>query len=151
MIFVVMSLMAVFVVGLIAGRRFVNTSSWELFEFSGANFSEYVSFETERADDVISAVLTNVSESNVSHGAAFTLVKLTDEEAGKWRIFPFDDEVAFVGIELALLPGHGVRYTLTEDMLAYRLMAGQYRIVVDFSADGENFMQAWAGFELLER
>ncbi|MCL2225054.1 MAG: hypothetical protein FWB96_08835 [Defluviitaleaceae bacterium] len=152
MLFVGISLFAVFMVGTLMGRMptMIDISEWEIFEFANAAPPEYVIFTMEQTSQHISATLTNASaENEIAVAAAFILVKLVCETANEWRVFPFGSDVNFAAAETILPPGYGAQFVLTPEMLAADLLPGEYKIVTTIRKNNTK-TQAWAAFDLEE-
>jgi hypothetical protein len=150
MMFVAMSMMAVFVVGQIAGRMpaRIAVEEWELFEFTHTELPHGVDFIIEQEVGVIRGVLTNTGEENFGVGAEFALVKQVCAETDLWRRFPFADDVVFHATEMALSSGYRTIFSITEEMLATPLLPGEYKIVTTINMGDVDFRQVRALFSL---
>ena len=158
LVFVGMTMIMVFVLGQLFGNSpEIDINEWEIFKFSDANLPADIDFTIEQQPQHIDAILTNTHETiSQSVLTDFMLVKLTCEERGEWRIFPFQDNFQFAEnadtIGRSLPPGESFVFSLTEEMLAAPLLSGHYRIVVLLNpTSASRSRTVWAAFDLHER
>ncbi len=128
------ALVAVLSVGFAANRTTPdNSSDWDIYDFPNYLYDR-ATLVTEAevyppSFEAINAKLTNKEmEGGLRHGKKFTLVK---QSGNDWRIVPFAEGRIFTDEALNLAVGESYTYTITPDMLAGKLDAGNYRIITD--------------------
>ncbi|MCL1883615.1 MAG: hypothetical protein FWF81_07690 [Defluviitaleaceae bacterium] len=152
MVLVAVTFFAMFLIGHIVGRlmpRTVDVSEWEIFQFESPRNNIDYSFEVDIHNDYISVALINTGVENLLKYPGFTVVKQADYD--EWRVFPFSEETFFAAGLISLPPGLRATYELTENMLIFDFIPGQYRIVTEIWHAESEPMQVWTSFELHAR
>lgn len=93
----------------------------------------------------IALTIENIGSANIEFGSTCIVEKFED---GAWYVIPFVDNIGFDMILNVLQPQKNREIKFNVEVLDYKLIQGKYRVVKEFTSEG-NSMVAAAEFNIL--